>query len=66
MATKGRPREKEEKRKQVSFRLPEDLVLKLQHYALDEKESLSDILGEVVTKWWDENPKRKDYETKAA
>jgi hypothetical protein len=41
-----------------SLRLRSDLHTDLRKYALDEKRSLNDILGEIVEKWWDK--RRRD------
>lgn len=62
MAKTGRPREKEGDRKLTAVRLPEDVALQLQHYALSQKKSLSDILAGLVLEWWQENPEREKYE----
>ncbi len=66
MGKMGRPPKTTAKRKMAGVRLPEDILLQMQHYALNQKpkKSLSDILGSVVLDWWSGLPKevKEKYE----
>lgn len=49
----GRPAESEGPRKMVAVRLPEDVVLQMQHYALDHKKPLGEIFAALALEWWE-------------
>lgn len=46
----------------VTVYLAEARYTALKHFAVDEKSSLSEILGEALDAWWTNHPKRSKYE----